>query len=133
MLTPPPKSIHISTCNCFLHCTDQTYLVAFVEKVISTELHSLLIKLGENIVGFVEHTDLNVDAVMLPTLCINHNLQDDCSLVSSSSLFTCSLQRPEENMLMICIKILYLHLVQWGAMNTVEMYINQGQIYSVVL
>ena len=65
---------------------DQTYLVAFVEKVIGTELHSLLIKLGENIVGFVEHTDLNIDKVFLPVLCINHHLQDDCSLVSSSSL-----------------------------------------------
>ena len=46
---------------------DETYLVAaFVEKVIGTELHSFLIKLVENNVGFVEHTDLNVDAAILP-------------------------------------------------------------------
>lgn len=64
--------------------------MAFVEKFIGTELQSLLIKLGENIVGFVEHTDLKVDAVILPALWINHSLQDDCSFVSCSSLLTCS-------------------------------------------
>ena len=69
---------------------DQTYLVAVMEKVFGIELQSLLIKLGENIVGFVEQTDLNMDAVILPTLCIYHNLQDDCFLVCSSSLLTCS-------------------------------------------
>ena len=37
----------------FLCCTDQTYLVAFVEKVIGTELHSLLNKLGKILLGLL--------------------------------------------------------------------------------
>ena len=59
MLTPPPER---TKCKCFVHYL--TYLMAFVEKFVGTELQSLLIKLGENIVGFVEHKNLKVDTVI---------------------------------------------------------------------